>query len=137
MYCSTRCQFISVCLAPAYWFDPLVAFICTLCPFMKRYQSCMMSWGCQCPQLACDARLHALPFHKVLGRARRRGSNTDACVISRFDEYLDFLVRSQTLSSNFPAQFSRMLMLTDADVIQFVLDARVIGSARCQLRSTF
>ncbi|KAH9173479.1 hypothetical protein EDB89DRAFT_1957829 [Lactarius sanguifluus] len=92
MYCSTRCQFISVCLALAYWVSLFPSFFSTL------------RGGAR---LACDVRLHALPFHKVRSVAR------DVMGPMLFDEY------------------------QDAGVTQVVLNARVIGSALYQLRSTF
>ncbi|KAH9160975.1 hypothetical protein EDB89DRAFT_2033029 [Lactarius sanguifluus] len=164
MYCSTRCQLMAVCFAPAYWIDPLVTFICTLCLFMRRYQSCVMSWGCQCRLVAPGSRryhqgarfargvcLHAMPFYKVLSVTR------DVVGVMLFDEYRVHS-RGVKLSRAFlmPCQLTlafwhhprarralsqdaigRALCVMDTGVTQFVLDARIIGSALYQLRSTF
>ncbi|KAH9174082.1 hypothetical protein EDB89DRAFT_1954810 [Lactarius sanguifluus] len=127
MYCSTRCQFICVCLAPAYWVSLFPSFFTTL-------RGVVILWNASVVELI-----------------------QDACVISRFDEYR---VRSRVvkLSRTFlmPCQLTlafwhhprarralsqdaigRALCVMDAGVTQFVLDARIIGSALYQLRSTF
>ncbi|KAH9176140.1 hypothetical protein EDB89DRAFT_1903314 [Lactarius sanguifluus] len=94
------------------WVVPPVAFICTLCPFR------------------CSV------MRDVVG-------------VILFDEYR---VRFSHAVSNFPTRFSCLASSrwlsgiictighafydTNANVIQFVLDAHVIGSTLCQLRST-
>ncbi|KAH8978449.1 hypothetical protein EDB83DRAFT_1544854 [Lactarius deliciosus] len=106
------------------WVFPPVAFICTPCPFMRCYWSRVMSrvQYCLTARYPVEFLARGQTFPRVShALPALAGSLVSSCTPCPFTRY-------------YRSTISR-LGLSNADVIQIMLNARVIGSALCQLRS--